>query len=405
MNKTSKIAVASSVTPLDVTDDMVTEELAIPIGVAILGESNSKGKFSKSIPTKQAEVNGKELGIVGVTSKKGSSIASHLAMDTGTKITLFHSGINIIAKKPKLASKLALTISLAEIQVKSAMDTLGVSMSNATGAVIEAILTSITLAKANKANFSFYDDVLITDIDVLVLAAKDDDINMIRVCSNLDDVLSPCGHLDEFTVNAKSLVHPDLTELDTSILTATNVTDEDIIEYMGYLKECPPKELILFGKDSQIHLHIPTIRQTVDMYNYIDSVVETEVNTQLGNMSSTLHKTVMSQLYSSNRMMELAHFISGVTVDGTDFTKTKDIVEAIENMSKEDIETTSDYIVQFVKSNTHATVGLPVYECDSCNKTSPDNEVINPFKEVTSINMVKVFLELTNLNLAELAKE
>ena len=399
--------------------EVKNEEDQLNLGLSILGATNSLKEFTPSmtptehplevnVPTKTKDGESKEvtkeLGYVNMVNSNASKVKKLLNIDSSKKLTLFHSGFNIGVADMTPAFKLALQVSLATVQAEIGITTLGIGFNNETAMVVKQVIESLetSVEVSTLRQNEPIREALVTDLQHIMLLAMDKEIIILQTCTNKNKDGTNCNHIHEYIASWKNLIHTDKTKVDLSFLGKSKVTQKDVLNFRRYITS-KNIETAIEGIKVDIELYIPTIGTYIEYGEYWLAEVNKIVDLVVSEPTKIARRTMLTSTFNINTVQQYGHFIKSISIDGgTPLTDIADIVETVSLLPKDTHEQIVLDIKEYVKDNIFSVVGVPSYRCLACGKVL-ESENDNPYnEEVVSINMVKTFLELTNLNLTKM---
>jgi len=399
--------------------EVKNEEDQLNLGLSILGATNSLKEFTPSmtptehplevnVPTKTKDGESKEvtkeLGYVNMVNSNASKVKKLLNIDSSKKLTLFHSGFNIGVADMTPAFKLALQVSLATVQAEIGITTLGIGFNNETAMVVKQVIESLetSVEVSTLRQNEPIREALVTDLQHIMLLAMDKEIIILQTCTNKNKDGTNCNHIHEYVASWKNLIHTDKTKVDLSFLGKSKVTQKDVLNFRRYITS-KNIETAIEGIKVDIELYIPTIGTYIEYGEYWLAEVNKIVDLVVSEPTKIARRTMLTSTFNINTVQQYGHFIKSISIDGgTPLTDIADIVETVSLLPKDTHEQIVLDIKEYVKDNIFSVVGVPSYRCLACGKVL-ESENDNPYnEEVVSINMVKTFLELTNLNLTKM---
>jgi len=399
--------------------EVKNEEDQLNLGLSILGATNSLKEFTPSmtptehplevnVPTKTKDGESKEvtkeLGYVNMVNSNASKVKKLLNIDSSKKLTLFHSGFNIGVSDMTPAFKLALQVSLATVQAEIGITTLGIGFNNETAMVVKQVIESLetSVEVSTLRQNEPIREALVTDLQHIMLLAMDKEIIILQTCTNKNKDGTNCNHIHEYVASWKNLIHTDKTKVDLSFLGKSKVTQKDVLNFRRYITS-KNIETAIEGIKVDIELYIPTIGTYIEYGEYWLAEVNKIVDLVVSEPTKIARRTMLTSTFNINTVQQYGHFIKSISIDGgTPLTDIADIVETVSLLPKDTHEQIVLDIKEYVKDNIFSVVGVPSYRCLACGKVL-ESENDNPYnEEVVSINMVKTFLELTNLNLTKM---
>jgi len=402
--------------------EVKSEEDQLNLGLSILGETNSLRELTPSIAptehplevsvstkTKDGEEKEvfKELGYVNMVNSNASRVKKLLKIDSSRKLTLFHSGFNIGVSDMTPAFKLALQVSLATVQAEIGITTLGIGFNNESAMivkqVIESLETSVEVSTLRQNEPIM--EALVTDLQHIMLLAMDKEIIILQTCTNKNEDGTNCNHIHEYIASWKNLIHTDKTKVDLSFLGKSKVTQKDVLNFRSYITS-KKIETTIENVKVEIELYIPTIRTYIEYGEFWLAEVNKIVDLVVAEPTKIARRTMLTSTFNVNTVQQYGHFIKSISIDGaTPLTDIADIVETVSLLPSNTHEQIVLDIKSYVKDNIFSVVGVPSYRCLACGDILK-SEGDNPYdEEVVSINMVKTFLELTNLSLTKMVNE
>ena len=399
--------------------EVKNEEDQLNLGLSILGATNSLKEFTPSmtptehplevnVPTKTKDGESKEvtkeLGYVNMVNSNASKVKKLLNIDSSKKLTLFHSGFNIGVSDMTPAFKLALQVSLATVQAEIGITTLGIGFNNETAMVVKQVIESLetSVEVSTLRQNEPIREALVTDLQHIMLLAMDKEIIILQTCTNKNKDGTNCNHIHEYIASWKNLIHTDKTKVDLSFLGKSKVTQKDVLNFRRYITS-KNIETAIEGIKVDIELYIPTIGTYIEYGEYWLAEVNKIVDLVVSEPTKIARRTMLTSTFNINTVQQYGHFIKSISIDGgTPLTDIADIVETVSLLPSDTHEQIVLDIKEYVKDNIFSVVGVPSYRCLACGKVL-ESENDNPYnEEVVSINMVKTFLELTNLNLTKM---
>lgn len=389
-----------------------TEEDKLSLGLNIIASTNTLEEFSPNIKysneslTRVVDDMPKNLGLVDIANRNASKALKVLGVVTSRKLTLFHSGYNVGVSSLSPSVKMALQVSLATVQSEIGMTTLGIGFNNESALIVRHVIDTLEslVEVSTYRTDSPLRDALITDMQHIMMLALEDNVDIVQACANKEDG-ERCNHIHQYTAYWKNLIHADTLNEDRnhSILWASKVTPKDINEYQSYITN-KSLNVKIMDKEVSVKLSIPTIGYYIEYGELWLREVNKAVDLMMIEKTEVSRKAILTSTFNVNSLQLYGHFIGSITIDGEEMTSIRDILDIINLIKVEEIDLLIEDIKEFVKENTFSVVGVPAYNCLSCNKEMKE-ELDSPFKEIVSINMVKTFLELTNLNLMRLVNK
>lgn len=378
-----------------------------------------------------------------VTSLNKASLIARLNATSGVgevvQVPLWHSGFWITLAPVKQQDFINLSIELNSNQIQLGRATSGLIYSNYS-VVFTRIITDFIIKHMKETTLKLDEDddirdyIMVQDlyplVNGLLCSTHFNGIDIIKSCVNslvLDDNGKPkCEFTVMGKIDPKKLLYVNRSKLNNVRLsqmakrTPGSVSKDEAREYIREAYWNKEERLDIDSPDTKYHFYIkaPTLLQYINkgeewVNNVIKDVEEilTKDDSQDVKDSKTSDMLLASRtnIYNSylNRLeSEVINqdgvFVKGPTIEGSDSTNIKAVLDAISNdidKHKLFVKTVTSYI----NNNVVAIIATPNFVCPVCKESQSDQE--GAFKEFIPLNVLENFFALGSLRLSKMRED
>ena len=349
-------------------------------------------------------------------------LLNHLGLGNLYSAPMWHSGFWVTFKPATETEMVDLNHLIASDKINFGRYTYGLAFSNLTSYTAERLLRfaadhvyETTIRPEDTVNRGILSYLRAQDIPAFLhgflCSVYPRGFNYRRPCCNNP---STCKHVAENTINLRHLLVVDnlaLTPFQKNHMVKRarySVDAKSIQQYQDEMARLHPRRHVVEqanGGEVTITLKSPSALEYIEAgHRWIESMVDM-VESALGRDPANSERNSLLQEHGlASILCQYSHWVEDLSFGQIDVKDTDTVNAALTHMSSDDELRVKilEAIKAYINDSTIAVVGIPTYDCPSCNtpQTKPSEKAL--YSEIIPLDVIQVFMHLVRQRIARL---
>lgn len=351
-----------------------------------------------------------EKGSVVTGAQAINAVQRHLGLGGNFTAILPHSGFYLTMKPPLEDTILELNRQIHNIKTEVGRSTYGLMIDSYSG-LINELFVRFALGEMQRNSVKDVDDLLkiisVHDINILlwgyICTMYPNGFNHRAAC--IADP-SKCSHVVEDLINVRRLFFMNSNAFTDDMLkhltssASASMSVDSVMKYRESMREKEKRVIVLCEgteQETRITLRVPSAYEYFDSTNRWINGIGVKVVEALGADSSFNERNkLITEHAAATQMRKYSHWVDEIDI-GAIINSRESIEQTLDSMSasieiREQFETK---VAQYVEDTCIALIGIPDFECPSCNQyqiSSKDTDPLN--RSIVGLDVPRTFFTI-----------